>query len=37
MNATPDAPLVILTHVCHPAITDGFLPAAHAQGLPVCC
>ncbi|MCC4602652.1 ATP-grasp domain-containing protein [Xanthomonas campestris] len=35
MNAVPDAPLVILTHVCHPAITDGFLPAAHAQGIPV--
>ncbi|MEQ8034187.1 siderophore biosynthesis protein PvsA [Xanthomonas sp. WHRI 6106] len=35
MNAVPEAPLVILTHVCHPAITDGFLPAAHAQGIPV--
>ncbi|KTF33452.1 ATP-grasp domain-containing protein [Xanthomonas vesicatoria] len=35
MTATSAAPLVILTHVCHPAITDGFLPAAHAQGVPV--
>ncbi|RBC36469.1 siderophore biosynthesis protein PvsA, partial [Xanthomonas oryzae pv. oryzae] len=35
MTATSTAPLVILTHVCHPAITEGFLPAAHALGLPV--
>ncbi|WP_115511460.1 siderophore biosynthesis protein PvsA [Xanthomonas arboricola] len=35
MTATSAAPLVILTHVCHPAITEGFLPAAHALGLPV--
>ncbi|HEX7816843.1 siderophore biosynthesis protein PvsA [Dyella sp.] len=28
------SPLVILTHVCHPAVTDGFLPAAHRLGLP---
>ncbi|CEJ46729.1 hypothetical protein XAB3213_3610016 [Xanthomonas citri pv. bilvae] len=35
MIATSAAPLVILTHVCHPAITEGFLPAAHALDLPV--
>jgi len=35
MTTTSAAPLVILTHVCHPAITEGFLPAAHALGLPV--
>lgn len=29
------SPLVILTHVCHAAVTDGFLPAAHRLGLPV--
>lgn len=28
-------PLVILTHIAHPAITEGFLPAAMARGLPV--
>ncbi|MDF3983332.1 siderophore biosynthesis protein PvsA [Luteibacter sp. PPL201] len=28
------SPLVILTHVCHPAVTHGFVPAAHRQGLP---
>ncbi|WP_426701708.1 ATP-grasp domain-containing protein [Rhodanobacter sp. Col0626] len=28
-------PLVILAHVCHPAVTDGFLPAAERLGLPV--
>lgn len=27
-------PLVILTHVRHPAVTEGFLPAAHRLGLP---
>ncbi|OOW72149.1 carboxylate--amine ligase [Xanthomonas axonopodis pv. melhusii] len=35
MIATSAAPLVILTHVCHTAITEGFLPAAHALDLPV--
>ncbi|HVJ38466.1 MAG TPA: siderophore biosynthesis protein PvsA [Stenotrophomonas sp.] len=35
MTLHPQAPLVILAHVCHPAITEGFLPAAHASGLPV--
>lgn len=35
MNVVPHAPLVILSHVCHPAITDGFIPAALAQGIPV--
>ncbi len=33
MTATSAAPLVILTHVCHPAITEGFLPAARALGM----
>ncbi|WP_375737875.1 acetyl-CoA carboxylase biotin carboxylase subunit family protein [Pseudomonas boanensis] len=28
-------PLVILTHIAHPAITEGFLPAARKRGLPV--
>ena len=28
-------PFVILAHVAHPAILEGFLPAAHARGLPV--
>ena len=28
-------PFVILAHVAHPAILEGFLPAAHALGLPV--
>ncbi|MFC4860585.1 ATP-grasp domain-containing protein [Pseudomonas sp. MAHUQ-62] len=28
-------PLVILTHIVHPAITEGFLPAARKRGLPV--
>ena len=28
-------PLVILAHVRHPAVTDGFLPAARRLGLPV--
>lgn len=28
-------PLVILAHVRHPAVTDGFLPAARRMGLPV--
>lgn len=32
MNA---APLVIVTHILHPAITKGFLPAAHRLGVPV--
>lgn len=27
------SPLVILTHVRHPAVTEGFLPAAHRMGL----
>lgn len=27
------SPLVILTHVRHPAVTEGFLPAAHRLGL----
>ncbi|WDM74494.1 acetyl-CoA carboxylase biotin carboxylase subunit family protein [Xanthomonas sp. NCPPB 1638] len=35
MNAVPHAPLVILSHVCHPAITDGFVPVAQAQSIPV--
>ena len=29
------SPLVILAHVCHAAVTDGFLPAARRLGLPV--
>ena len=29
------SPLVILSHVCHPAVTAGFLPAARRLGLPV--
>jgi biotin carboxylase len=29
------SPLVILTHVRHAAVTEGFLPAAHRLGLPV--
>lgn len=29
------SPLVILTHVRHVAVTEGFLPAAHRLGLPV--
>jgi biotin carboxylase len=28
-------PLVILAHVAHPAVIDGFIPAAHRLGLPV--
>ena len=28
-------PFVILAHVAHPAILEGFLPAAHKRGLPV--
>ena len=28
-------PLVIVTHVLHPAVTQGFLPAAHRLGVPV--
>jgi len=28
-------PLVIVTHVLHPAVTKGFLPAAHHLGVPV--
>lgn len=28
-------PLVILTHIVHPAITEGFLPAARKRGLPI--
>ncbi|WP_022973798.1 carboxylate--amine ligase [Xanthomonas maliensis] len=35
MNVLPTVPLVILAHVCHPAVTDGFLPAAHRLGVPV--
>jgi biotin carboxylase len=30
-----DAPLLILSHVCHPAVTDGFVPAAQRLGVPV--
>ncbi|XQA61779.1 ATP-grasp domain-containing protein [Xanthomonas sacchari] len=30
-----DAPLLLLSHVCHPAVTDGFLPAAQRLGVPV--
>jgi len=29
------SPLVILTHVRHAAVTEGFVPAAHRLGLPV--
>lgn len=29
------SPLVILTHVRHAAVTEGFIPAAHRLGLPV--
>lgn len=29
------SPLVMLTHVCHAAVTEGFLPAAGRLGLPV--
>jgi biotin carboxylase len=29
------SPLVIVTHVRHAAVTEGFLPAAHRLGLPV--
>jgi len=28
-------PFVILAHVAHPAILEGFLPAAHKRGLPI--
>lgn len=28
-------PFVILAHVAHPAILEGFLPAAHTRGLPI--
>jgi biotin carboxylase len=28
-------PFVILTHTAHPAILEGFLPAAHKRGLPI--
>ena len=28
-------PFVILAHVAHPAILEGFLPAAHQRGLPI--
>lgn len=28
-------PLVILSHIVHPAVTEGFLPAAGQRGLPV--
>ena len=28
-------PFVIIAHVAHPAIIEGFLPAAHKRGLPV--
>jgi hypothetical protein len=28
-------PFVILAHVAHPAILEGFLPAAHKHGLPI--
>ncbi|MHC8305757.1 ATP-grasp domain-containing protein [Pseudomonas sp. PB3P13] len=30
-----ERPFVILAHVAHPAILEGFLPAAHARGLPI--
>ncbi|WP_045757785.1 ATP-grasp domain-containing protein [Xanthomonas albilineans] len=29
------SPLLILSHICHPAVTDGFLPAAQRLGVPV--
>jgi len=28
-------PIVILAHVAHPAILEGFVPAAHQRGLPI--
>ncbi|WP_454865163.1 ATP-grasp domain-containing protein [Pseudomonas rhizophila] len=28
-------PFIILAHVAHPAILEGFLPAAHKRGLPI--
>lgn len=31
----PTGPLVILSHGVHPAVTEGFLPAAHRRGLPM--
>lgn len=30
-----ERPFVILAHVAHPAILEGFLPAAHKRGLPI--
>lgn len=33
--STNDSPLVILTHIRHTAMTEGFLPAAQRLGLPV--
>lgn len=33
--SAPTRPLVILSHIVHPAVTEGFLPAARKRGLPL--